>query len=83
MPRLPAVSTEGVKGSGPGGRIEITDIRSKLREIRGEVDEKAETAKPAALTVGVAAVVVVVVVAFVLGRRRGQRKTTWVEIRRL
>ena len=83
MPRMPAIDTSGVKGSGPGGRIEAVDIRSKLREIRGEVDEKAETAKPAALSAGVAAVIVIVVVAFLLGRRRGQRKTTWVEIRRL
>jgi hypothetical protein len=83
MPRFPEISTAGVKGSGPGGRIETVDIRSKLREIRGEVDDKAESAKPAAMSAGVAAVVVLVVLAFVLGRRRGQRKTTWVEIRRL
>jgi hypothetical protein len=83
MPRLPSVDISGVKGSGRGGRVEIVDIRSKLQEIRGEVDEKAESAKPQVLTVGIAAVVVLVVVAFLLGRRRGQRKTTWVEIRRL
>ena len=83
MPRLPAVDTAGVRGSGPGGRIDITDIRSKLREISGDVEERAETARPAALTAGVAAMIVVVVLAFLLGRRRGQRKTTWVEIRRL
>jgi hypothetical protein len=82
MPRLPAVKTSNVKGSGPGGKIEIVDIRSKLQEIRGEVDEKAESAKPIALYAGVAGVILVIVVAFVLGRRRGQRKSTWVEIRR-
>lgn len=83
MPRLPAVKTAGVTGSGPGGKIEIVDIRSKLQEIRGEVDEKTESAKPVALYAGVAGAVALVVLAFVLGRRRGQRKTTWVEIRRL
>ena len=83
MPRMPALKTSGVTGSGPGGKVEIVDIRSKLQEIRGEVDEKAESAKPVALYAGVGAVIVVVVLAFVLGRRRGRSKTTWVEIRRL
>ncbi|HEX4865501.1 MAG TPA: hypothetical protein VFV02_15630 [Acidimicrobiales bacterium] len=83
MPRLPSVDTSDVKGSGPGGRVEIVDLRSKLKAIRGEVDEKAEEAKPVALVAGIAGVVAVVVLAFVLGRRRGRRKTTWVEIRRL
>lgn len=83
MPRLPAVKTSGVTGSGPGGRVEIVDIRSKLQEIRGEVDEKAEAAKPVALYAGIGGAIVLVVLAFVLGRRRGQRKSTWVEIRRL
>ncbi len=83
MPRLPAVSTSGVKGSGPGGRVELVDLRSKLEEVRGEVDERAEEAKPVALVAGIAGVVVIVALAFLLGRRRGQRKSTWVEIRRL
>lgn len=82
MPRLPAVKTSDVTGSGPGGRVEIVDIRSKLQEIRGEVDEKTEAAKPVALYAGIGGAIVLVVLAFVLGRRRGQRKSTWVEIRR-
>lgn len=81
--RMPAVKTQGVTGSGPGGKVEIVDIRSKLQQIRGEVDEKTESAKPVALYAGVGGVIVIVVLAFLLGRRRGKRKTTWVEIRRL
>jgi hypothetical protein len=72
-----------VRGSGPAGRIEITDIRAKLNELRGEVDETAEAAKPIATYVAVASVVVLVGLAFVLGRRRGRAKSTWVEVRRL
>lgn len=83
MPKMPAVKTSDVTGSGPGGKIEIVDIRSKLQEIRGEVDEKAESAKPVAMYAGIAGVILVIAVAFLLGRRRGQRKSTWVEIRRL
>lgn len=82
-PKLPGLKPTPSTGSGPGGRIEISDIRGKLQEIRGEVDESADAAKPYAVAAAVAGVVIVVAVAFVLGRRRGQRKATWVEIRRL
>jgi hypothetical protein len=82
-PRLPKVSVPSAQGSGPGGRVELTDIRTKLGEIRGEVDQTTEKVKPVATYAAVGGVVVVVILAFVLGRRRGRRKSTWVEIRRL
>jgi hypothetical protein len=72
-----------VPGTGPRGRIQITDIREKLNQIRGDVEETAEEAKPVATYVAVAGVIALVAVAFWLGRKRGQRKATWVEIRRL
>ncbi len=71
------------KGSGPGGRIEIGDIRDKLEEIRGEVDQTRDGIRPYMTYAAVAGAVVVVAVAFLLGRKRGKRKSTWVEIRRL
>lgn len=64
------------------GRVEISDIRAKLEEIRGETTERTEQAKPAMMTFAVAGAVALVAVAFLLGRRRGRRKSTWVEIRR-
>ncbi|HWE54829.1 MAG TPA: hypothetical protein VG435_04915 [Acidimicrobiales bacterium] len=70
-------------GTGPDGRIEISDIRTKLEEIQGETAETAEKARPAATVVAAVGAVVVLGVAFWLGRRRGRRKSTWVEIRRL
>lgn len=82
-PTLPKLKPTEVRGSGPDGRVEIADIRDKLGEIRGEVDETAESVRPIATYVAVAAVVVVVGVAFLLGRKRGRRQSTWVEIRRL
>jgi hypothetical protein len=82
-PTLPKLKTGDVRGSGPGGRVEIGDIKAKLGEIRGEVDETTESVRPIATYVAVAAVVVVVGVAFLLGRKRGRRKSTWVEIRRV
>ena len=82
MPKVSALKPVHVSGSGPGGRVEIGDIRSKLHEIKGGVDETTETAKPYVLMAGIAGVVAVVAIAFLFGRSRGRRKDTWVEIRR-
>jgi hypothetical protein len=70
-------------GSGPGGRIEIEDIRAKLGEIRGDVEEVTDKAKPMLTYAAVGAGILVIILAFVLGKKRGKRKATWVEIRRL
>lgn len=72
-----------VQGSGTDGRIELSDLTEKLGEIRGEVDDVTDSARPVLTYAAVAAVVVLIGVTFVLGRRRGRRKSTWVEIRRL
>ena len=63
--------------------IDRSDIEAKFRELRGEVNETAESAKGTAVAVGAAIAVAVVLGAFVLGRRRGRRRTTVVEIRRV
>jgi hypothetical protein len=63
--------------------VELSDLRAKLGELQGEVEETADTAKPYLTYAAVGAVVFVVVAAFLLGRRRGRHKATWVEIRRL
>ena len=59
------------------------DIEAKLREIRGEVDTTAEGAKSYIVAAGVVAAVVLVGAVYLLGRRRGRKKTTVVEIRRV
>ncbi len=69
-------------GSGPGGRITRDDLQAKLGDIRGDVDETVAEAKPMATYVAVGAAVAVVVLVFILGRSRGRRKSTIVEIRR-
>ena len=73
-----------VETAPPGGdkKISRDDIEAKLRELQGEVDETAESAKGIAVAVGAAVAVGVVVVVFLLGRKRGKSKTTIVEVRR-
>ena len=70
-PKIPGSSPPPVTGSGPGGKVEITDIRAKLGEIRGEVDETAEQAKPVALYAAVGGVVLLVVVGLRAGPPAG------------
>lgn len=64
-------------------KITRDDLESKFRELQGDVeDTKSEVASYAAVA-AVVAVVAVATVAFVLGRRKGRRKSTIVEIRRV
>jgi len=63
-------------------KVSRDDIEAKLREIQGEVDETAESAKGAAIAIGAAVAVAVLVLVFVIGKRRGKRGTTIVEVRR-
>ncbi|HVX17999.1 MAG TPA: hypothetical protein VHA73_08190 [Acidimicrobiales bacterium] len=64
-------------------RIEPRDIEAKFNELRGEVDQTTEAAKGTIVAVGAALAVGVVLVAFVFGRKRGKKRTTIVEIRRV
>lgn len=58
-------------------------IEAKLREIRGEVDSAARSARPYMAVAGVAVAVAVVGLAYLLGRRKGKKRTTLVEVRRV
>lgn len=65
------------------GRITRGDIEAKLREMRGEVEQTAEAAKTPIMAVAGGVGAAVVILAFLLGKRRGRRKSTVVEIRRV
>lgn len=82
---MAATTTDGATptGTGPGGKITIDDIEAKLREVQGKATETGEDAKNMAIAVGAAVVVGLVGAAFLLGRRRGKRKSTIVEVRRV
>lgn len=67
----------------PPTTVTRDDIQAKLREIKGEVDSGTQAAKPIALAAGVVVVVAAVGLAFLLGKRRGTKRATFVEIRRV
>ena len=67
----------------PDRRITRDDIQAKLEELRGEVDEGVERARNVTQVIAVVAVGVLVAAAFFYGRRRGRKRQTIVEIRRV
>lgn len=58
------------------------DIEAKAAELMGAVDETKSSAQDKAM-LGVAVVAAIVVAAFVIGRRRGSRNKTMVEVYRV
>lgn len=70
-------------GSGPGGRVTRADIEAKMRQITGQLERTAEAAKPKVMPFVVVAAGGVVLLAYLVGRRRGRRRSTVVEIRRV
>ena len=67
----------------PDRKITRDDIESKLREIRGDVNERAEAVKVPAIAIAVGVAVVTIAAAYFLGRRKGKRRQTVLEIRRI
>lgn len=63
--------------------ISRDDLEAKFRELQAEVDVVEDDAMNYVIVAAVVGVVAVVAVAFVLGRRRGRRHGTIVEIRRV
>lgn len=70
--------------SKPGdGPITRADIEAKFRDIAGEVESVEDDARSYVGLAVAAVAVTVVVIAFAIGSRRGRRRRTIVEIRRL
>lgn len=59
------------------------DIRAKLRDLSGPVNDGVQQAKSTALAAAVAVGAVLVIGAYVFGRRKGRKRSTVVEIRRI
>ena len=64
-------------------KITRDQIEAKFREVTGGVSDEVEGAKSQALAIGMAVVVLSVAVVYLVGRRRGRRRSTIVEVRRI
>lgn len=63
-------------------KITRDDLEAKFRQLTSDVDDRADAAKGTAVAVGAVVAAVVVVAVFLLGRSRGRKKTTLIEVRR-
>lgn len=79
----PKTTEKSRNGVSAPGRVTPDDLRTKFTELQGEVDQTTSSAKDLAVTVGAAVGVVIVLGVFILGARRGRKRTTVVEIRRV
>lgn len=67
----------------PSGRITRDDLESKFRELEGEARDQAESARSTVVTAGAVAALLLLLLAFLLGTRKGRKRSTVVEIRRV
>jgi len=63
--------------------ISRTDLERKMRELQGGVDDARASATSYAIAAGAVVVVAVVGIAFLMGRRKGKKGRTIVEVRRV
>lgn len=66
-----------------GRPITRADIEAAFERLVGEGEKTAASALPTALVIAGAAALAVVTLAYLAGKRRGRRKSSVVEIRRL
>lgn len=64
-------------------RITPQDLESKFRELEGEATSTAQQARSYVIAAAAVAVAAVAGIAFMMGRRKGRKKTTVVEIKRI
>ena len=64
-------------------RITRGDLEAKLRDVSGDVGETGEAAKTQIAGGAVAGLLLALIVAYLLGRRRGRKRSAIVEIRRV
>lgn len=65
------------------GRITRDDLEASFRDLEGDVTDQVESAKSTALAAGLVAAAVILLLAFFLGVRKGRKRSTVVEIRRV
>jgi hypothetical protein len=79
----PNTGRDGDRSAAVPEKVTRDDIEAKLRELRGEVDERVGSARATATVVAVAVAVGAVVIAYWMGRRRTRKRQMVLEIRRI
>ena len=69
--------------SSPRDRIPRDQLEDKFRELEGGARDQAESARSTVVTAGAVAALILLLLAFLLGSRKGRKRSTVVEIRRV
>ncbi|MGO9878445.1 MAG: hypothetical protein ACLPSM_03675 [Acidimicrobiales bacterium] len=64
-------------------RVTLSDVENKLRDLGGSTESLVTDAAPPAIGIIVAAGAAAVAAVYLLGRRRGRRRASVLEIRRI
>ena len=64
-------------------KITRDQLEAKFREMTGGVTEEVDEIRSQAMAIGMAVVVATVAIVYLIGRRRGRRRSTIVEVRRI
>ena len=64
-------------------KITRDQLEAKFRELTGGVSEEVDEVRSQAMAIGLAVVVASVAIVYLIGRRRGRRRSTIVEVRRI
>ena len=67
----------------PQDRISRDDLEDKFRQLEGGAREQAESARSTVITAGAVAALLLLLLAYLLGTRKGRKRSTVVEIRRV
>jgi hypothetical protein len=67
----------------PQDRISRDDLEDKFRQLEGGAREQAESARSTVITAGAIAALLLLLLAYLLGTRKGRKRSTVVEIRRV
>ncbi|HEU0171145.1 MAG TPA: hypothetical protein VFR26_06835 [Acidimicrobiales bacterium] len=67
----------------PQDRISRDDLEDMFRQLEGGAREQAESARSTVITAGVVAALLLLLLAYLLGTRKGRKRSTVVEIRRV
>jgi hypothetical protein len=67
----------------PGRPITRDDIEAKLRQIQRGTEVGADAARGVGLAGSIVGVILVLTIVYLLGRRRGRKRRTVLEIRRI
>ncbi len=67
----------------PPEKVTRDDIEAKLRELRGEVDDRVEEVKVPAIAIAVGVAVVTIAAAYWFGKRKGRKRQMVLEIKRV